>query len=142
MSSLWHTFAQIAHEGTMKCMACLDYVGISVLIAASVVVTEYYGFYCESTFRNSYIAATAMFGVAGVVVPWLSWFDQKGMHSLFVGEKKADEHGYFALVSSHATVSFLFLTSPLSLESQQRHVGFVSRSSSPWLRRHCCLSSI
>ncbi|KAF9550867.1 hypothetical protein EC957_011414 [Mortierella hygrophila] len=77
MSSLWHTFAQIAHEGTMKCMACLDYVGISVLIAASVVVTEYYGFYCESTFRNSYIAATALFGVAGVVIPWLSWFDQK-----------------------------------------------------------------
>ncbi|KAG9067960.1 hypothetical protein KI688_011551 [Linnemannia hyalina] len=77
MSSLWHTFAQIAHEGTMKCMACLDYVGISILIAASVVVTEYYGFYCESTFRNSYIAATALFGVAGIVVPWLSWFDQK-----------------------------------------------------------------
>ncbi|GJJ79011.1 adiponectin receptor [Entomortierella parvispora] len=77
MSSLWHTFAQIAHEGTMKCMACLDYVGISVLIAASVVVTEYYGFYCEATFRNSYIFATSMFGVAGVVVPWLSWFDQK-----------------------------------------------------------------
>ncbi|KFH66709.1 hypothetical protein MVEG_07234 [Podila verticillata NRRL 6337] len=77
MSSLWHTFAQIAHEGTMKCMACLDYVGISVLIAASVVVTEYYGFYCEALFRNSYIIATAMFGVAGVVIPWLSWFDQK-----------------------------------------------------------------
>ncbi|CAO3568407.1 unnamed protein product [Mortierella alpina] len=77
MSSLWHTFAQIAHEGTMKCMACLDYVGISVLIAASVVVTEYYGFYCESLFRNSYIAATSLFGVAGVVIPWLSWFDQK-----------------------------------------------------------------
>ncbi|KAF9960355.1 hypothetical protein BGZ65_012448 [Modicella reniformis] len=77
MSSLWHTFAQIAHEGTMKCMACLDYVGISILIAASVVVTEYYGFYCESLFRNSYIIATTLFGVAGVVVPWLSWFDQK-----------------------------------------------------------------
>ncbi|KAF9357625.1 hypothetical protein BGX34_009282 [Mortierella sp. NVP85] len=77
MSSLWHTFAQIAHEGTMKCMACLDYVGISVLIAASVVVTEYYGFYCESLFRNSYIIATSLFGVAGVVIPWLSFFDQK-----------------------------------------------------------------
>ncbi|KAF9429312.1 hypothetical protein BGZ76_001501 [Entomortierella beljakovae] len=78
MSSLWHTFAQIAHEGTMKCMACLDYVGISVLIAASVVVTEYYGFYCESTYRNSYITVTAIFGIAGVVVPWLSWFESRG----------------------------------------------------------------
>ncbi|KAF9418184.1 hypothetical protein BGZ94_009763, partial [Podila epigama] len=78
MSSLWHTFAQIAHHGTMKCMACLDYVGISVLIAASVVVTEYYGFYCETLSRNAYIIATSMFGIAGVVVPWLSWFDQKG----------------------------------------------------------------
>jgi adiponectin receptor len=104
MSSLWHTFAQIAHEGTMKCMACLDYVGISVLIAASVVVTEYYGFYCESTFRNSYIAATALFGVAGVVVPWLSWFDQKGNFTLcfplhlfiilfFVGSVGSDRQG-------------------------------------------------
>ncbi|KAF9171193.1 hypothetical protein BGX21_000726 [Mortierella sp. AD011] len=77
MSSLWHTFAQIAHEGTMKCMACLDYVGISVLIATSVVVTEYYGFYCESMFRNSYIVVTALFGIAGVVCPWLSWFEHR-----------------------------------------------------------------
>jgi len=77
MSSLWHTFAQIAHHGTMKCMACLDYVGISVLIAASVVVTEYYGFYCDAFFRNSYIVATSLFGAAGVIVPWLPWFDQK-----------------------------------------------------------------
>jgi adiponectin receptor len=84
MSSLWHTFAQIAHEGTMKCMACLDYVGISLLIAASVVVTEYYGFYCESLFRNSYIVATSLFGVAGVVVPWLSWFDQKGKKDILL----------------------------------------------------------
>ncbi|KAF9163769.1 hypothetical protein DFQ26_002144 [Actinomortierella ambigua] len=77
MSSLWHTFAQIAHERTMRCMACLDYVGISVLIAASVIVTEYYGFYCNTVFRNTYIAATSLFGIAGVVVPWLPWFDQK-----------------------------------------------------------------
>ncbi|KAG0077538.1 hypothetical protein BGZ92_001879 [Podila epicladia] len=77
MSSLWHTFAHIAHEKTMRCMACLDYVGISVLIAASGIVTEFYGFYCDSFFRNTYIMATSIFGIAGVVVPWLSWFDRK-----------------------------------------------------------------
>ncbi|KAG0033210.1 hypothetical protein BGZ82_006211 [Podila clonocystis] len=77
MSSLWHTFAHIAHEKTMRCMACLDYVGISVLIAASGIVTEFYGFYCDSFFRNTYIMATGAFGFAGVVVPWLPWFDRK-----------------------------------------------------------------
>lgn len=82
MSSLWHTFAHIAHEKTMRCMACLDYVGISVLIAASGVVTEFYGFYCDSFFRNTYIMTTGAFGIAGVVVPWLPWFDRKGMVSL------------------------------------------------------------
>lgn len=66
----------------MRCMACLDYVSISLLIAASSVVTEFYGFYCDSFFRNTYIMATGAFGIAGVVVPWLPWFDRKGMASL------------------------------------------------------------
>ncbi|KAF9330926.1 hypothetical protein BG006_006167 [Podila minutissima] len=61
MSSLWHTFAHIAHKKTMRRMACLDYVGISVLMAASGVVTEFYGIYCDSFFRNTYIMATGVF---------------------------------------------------------------------------------
>lgn len=104
MSSLWHTFAHIAHEKTMRCMACLDYVGISVLIAASGVVTEFYGFYCDSFFRNTYIMATGVFGIAGVVVPWLSWFDRKGTGCLFV-VVRSKLYCHFFSISRHLCTS-------------------------------------
>lgn len=77
-SCAWHTFAGIGDLGIFKKMACLDYVGISVLICASVVVMEYYGFYCEPLFRNTYLTGTAALTVMGVVMPFSSWFDQKG----------------------------------------------------------------
>ncbi|KAF9298507.1 hypothetical protein BGZ74_009364 [Mortierella antarctica] len=115
MSSLWHTFAHIAHEKTMRCMACLDYVGISVLIAASGVVTEFYGFYCDSFFRNTYIMATGVFGIAGVVVPWLSWFDRKETRMMrimfFVSMAASTLLPIFHLFVTHgafATLQWLF----------------------------------
>jgi adiponectin receptor len=76
-STIWHTFAQIAHLETMKSMACVDYVGISVLICASVMVFEYYGFYASSWPQAIYLTSTGILAIAGIFVPFSSWFDKR-----------------------------------------------------------------
>ncbi|KAK9701643.1 inc metabolism membrane protein, partial [Basidiobolus ranarum] len=76
-STLFHTFQCHSHINVMRCSAVLDYVGISLLITASVLVTEYYGFYCRPFLRNLYITATGTLGVTGVILPWLPGFDDK-----------------------------------------------------------------
>lgn len=75
-SALWHTFAHIANLEAMKSLACLDYVGISVLIAASIVTMEWHGFYCNPTSQLCYVSFTSALGLLGVVIPWYSWFDR------------------------------------------------------------------
>lgn len=75
-SALWHTFAHIANLDAMKSLACLDYVGISVLIAASIVTMEWHGFYCNPTSQICYVSFTSALGVLGVVIPWFAWFDK------------------------------------------------------------------
>ncbi|BFZ55701.1 inc metabolism membrane protein [Savitreella phatthalungensis] len=75
-SALWHTFAHIANLDAMKRLACMDYVGISVLIAASIVTMEYHGFYCSPGYQAAYVGFTAALGLMGIVIPWFEWFDR------------------------------------------------------------------
>ncbi|KAI7871216.1 hemolysin-III related-domain-containing protein [Spinellus fusiger] len=75
-STVWHTLSGINNYETLVKMACLDYVGISVLICSSIVLTEYYGFYCEPMLRNSYILGTGTLALLGVVLPFMPWFDR------------------------------------------------------------------
>ena len=75
-SALWHTFAHIANLGAMKKLACMDYVGISVLIAASIVTMEYHGFYCAPRSQVFYVGFTSALGLMGVIIPWFEWFDR------------------------------------------------------------------
>ena len=53
-----------------------DYVGISVLIAASILTVEYHGYYCQPAAQISYMAATTVLGIIGMCIPWLEWFDR------------------------------------------------------------------
>ncbi|KAI9228801.1 MAG: hemolysin-III related-domain-containing protein [Piptocephalis tieghemiana] len=76
-SVMYHTFTCHSHLPTMKCAATLDYMGISLLITASLLVTEYYGFYCMDGPRNAYMLATAVMGLVGSILPWFPWFDER-----------------------------------------------------------------
>ncbi|RMJ21278.1 IZH family channel protein, partial [Aspergillus sp. HF37] len=57
-STLWHTMNSIASQPLMERFACVDYTGISLLVAASIVTTEYTAFYCEPVSRWTYILLT------------------------------------------------------------------------------------
>ena len=55
----------------------VDYVGISVLIAASILTVEYHGFYCQPAAQIAYMTSTTVLGIAGMFIPWLEWFDRQ-----------------------------------------------------------------
>lgn len=69
-SIIWHTMNSVADVGLISMFACVDYTGISLLIAASILSTEYTAFYCEPVNRCVYMVTTALLGVGGVILPW------------------------------------------------------------------------
>ena len=78
-SCMWHTMNSIADQTLMERFACVDYTGISLLIAASIMTTEYTAFYCEPVSRWTYIVTTAVLGVGGVILPWHPTFNRADM---------------------------------------------------------------
>jgi adiponectin receptor len=78
-STIWHTFNSIAKQSYVERFACVDYTGISVLIAASIMTTEYTAFYCEPFWRWFWIGTTASFGIAGTILPWNPTFNAYDM---------------------------------------------------------------
>ena len=79
-SMLWHTMNSIAEQSLMERFACVDYTGISLLIAASIMTTEYTAFYCEPVSRWTYIVCTATLGIGGVILPWHPTFNRADMN--------------------------------------------------------------
>lgn len=78
-SCMWHTMNCVANKTLLERFACVDYTGISLLIAASIMTTEYTAFYCEPLSRSIYLVSTATLGVAGVILPWHPLFNAKHM---------------------------------------------------------------
>lgn len=79
-SCMWHTMSSISEQTLMERFACVDYTGISLLIAASIITTEYTAFYCEPVSRWIYILTTATLGVGGVILPWHPFFNRADMN--------------------------------------------------------------
>ena len=78
-SAMWHTMNSIAEQNLMERFACVDYTGISLLIAASIMTTEYTAFYCEPVSRWTYMLTTACLGILGVIIPWYPTFNRSDM---------------------------------------------------------------
>ena len=78
-STMWHTMNSIAEQTLMERFACVDYTGISLLIAASIMTIEYTAFYCEPVSQWSYIIMTGALGIGGVILPWYPTFNRADM---------------------------------------------------------------
>ncbi|TNY22413.1 hemolysin-III related-domain-containing protein [Rhodotorula diobovata] len=76
-STTWHLFAGCATSHWHRGAACVDYVGISGLIAASVAGSTYYGFYEHPRLASAYMLFNLVVGVTGMVVPWAKWFNER-----------------------------------------------------------------
>ncbi|CAM0139680.1 inc metabolism membrane protein [Umbelopsis sp. WA50703] len=116
-STVWHTLSGINDYDIFKRMACLDYVGISVLISASVVLLEYYGFYCNDVWRNTYIAGTSILSLLGIYMPFSEWFNQNEFKWLritfFIALAASGVLPIFHLVNIHGAMHTLNWLSPL-----------------------------
>ncbi|KAI1653634.1 HlyIII-domain-containing protein [Daldinia decipiens] len=84
-STIWHTMNCVADQTLLERFACIDYTGISLLIAASIMTTEYTAFYCEPISRWTYMTTTAVLGIAGTILPWHPKFNGQDMAWLRVG---------------------------------------------------------
>ncbi|KAI1863874.1 uncharacterized protein JN550_009372 [Neoarthrinium moseri] len=84
-STIWHTMNCVADQTLLERFACVDYTGIALLIAASIMTTEYTAFYCEPISRWTYMTATGVLGIAGVIMPWHPYFNRADKAWLRVG---------------------------------------------------------
>ena len=84
-STMWHTMNGIAKQTLLERFACVDYTGISLLIAASIMTTEYTAFYCEPISRWIYMGTTAVLGICGIIIPWHPTFNRPDMSWARVG---------------------------------------------------------
>ncbi|KAA1106002.1 hypothetical protein PGT21_025979 [Puccinia graminis f. sp. tritici] len=85
-STAWHLFSGCGTLGPFRRLACVDYVGISGLIAASVMSMEYYGFYCRPGLAGLYMSFTVAMGIIGMILPFQPFFDRpesKGIRIVF-----------------------------------------------------------
>ncbi|KAF2142192.1 uncharacterized protein K452DRAFT_358630 [Aplosporella prunicola CBS 121167] len=78
-STMWHTMSSISEQKVMERFACVDYTGISMLVAASIMTTEYTAFYCEPISRLVYMSTTFALGIGGVILPWHPTFNRADM---------------------------------------------------------------
>ncbi|GAA5965201.1 hypothetical protein JCM21900_004897 [Sporobolomyces salmonicolor] len=76
-SAAWHLLSGCATSHWFRGAACVDYVGISGLIAASVMGAEYYGFYDHPNLAMGYMVFSSIIGITGMIVPWSAWFNQR-----------------------------------------------------------------
>ena len=84
-STMWHTMNSISSQTLLERFACVDYTGISLLVAASILTTEYTAFYCEPISRWVYMSFTAILGIGGVILPWDPTFNRSDMAWARVG---------------------------------------------------------
>jgi adiponectin receptor len=78
-STIWHTMNAVADVEAVSMFACVDYTGISLLIAASIMTSEYTAFYCDPVSRWIYMTTTALLGIGGVILPWHPRFNGQDM---------------------------------------------------------------
>ncbi|KAK5134332.1 hypothetical protein LTR08_006761 [Meristemomyces frigidus] len=84
-SALWHAMCSISDQTLMERFACVDYTGISLLVAASIMTSEYTAFYCEPWSRWLYLSTTLVLGIAGTILPWHPIFNRADMSWARVG---------------------------------------------------------
>ncbi|KAH8555696.1 hemolysin-III related-domain-containing protein [Umbelopsis sp. PMI_123] len=84
-SSIYHTFICHSKHAIKSFTATLDYIGISILITASVLMTEYYSYYCRPVAKFRYMLFTALVGSTGIVMPMFHFWDTKPFRPVRIG---------------------------------------------------------
>lgn len=84
LSCAWHISAGCSDLRVMEAAARGDYVGIGWLISASVQTVVFYGFRCQDTQLRVYTTLCMLTGLAGSVIPFQGWFNERRNKVRFV----------------------------------------------------------
>ncbi|WVR03661.1 hypothetical protein IAU60_000656 [Kwoniella sp. DSM 27419] len=76
-SASWHVLSGCASKRWFEWGACVDYIGISWLIAASFGTVVYNGFYCQPKLVLLYCSVNACCGALGSYLPFQRWFNER-----------------------------------------------------------------
>jgi adiponectin receptor len=118
-SSSWHTMKCISHESLMWKFASVDMMGVSILISATSIMTEYTGFYCHPMKRLLYISATCLCGLACMILPWQEWVRHPSAQWIRVG--------LFVLLGASGLIPAIDMAVNLSLSyAVENYKGVVS----------------
>lgn len=85
-SSFWHAFSGTSNLYLRKKFACVDFTGITVLITAAVITTEYSALYYYPTLKTGIIVFSLACGIYGFYLNWSPRFhrsESKGFRILF-----------------------------------------------------------
>ncbi|CDO54631.1 hypothetical protein DV113_000116 [Geotrichum candidum] len=128
-SAVWHTFNGICHEEHMKRFACVDYTGITVLIACSILTTEYTAFYCSPRAQAAYMIVTALCGLAGAIFTWHPSFDRPDGKArrvtFFVSFAVAGGAGFMHAAALHGFTPTFFFYLPVLKSLASYSVGVI-----------------
>ncbi|EQL00218.1 hemolysin-III family protein [Ophiocordyceps sinensis CO18] len=117
-SIVWHTMNAVADVNVISIFACVDYTGISLLIAASILTTEYTAFYCDPVSRWTYMTLTALLGLGGVALPWHPTFNGADMAwvrvAFYVGLVLTGSMPILQLYLTHGSDFVIDFYSPIS----------------------------
>lgn len=76
-SAGWHVLSGCASRKWFEWGACVDYIGISWLIAASFGTVVYNGFYCQPKLTLFYCTTNMLCGALGSYLPFQRWFNER-----------------------------------------------------------------
>lgn len=100
-SVFWHTFNGTCCLALRSRFACVDYSGITLLISASILTTEFVTMYEYPWSLRCYLAVSAVLGVVGVVMNWSPRFDRPEARPLRIK--------FFVLLAAMGALSFVQL---------------------------------
>ncbi|CDO94936.1 unnamed protein product [Kluyveromyces dobzhanskii CBS 2104] len=128
-SSVWHTLNGTCRLPLRNKFACIDYTGITVLITASILSTEFVSVYNTSTQSLSlsmtiYMTCSLLLGVFGSFMNWSPRFDRP--------ESRPFRIAFYVLLAGLGMLSFLHLTVRRGIEHSSQFFKPVWNRSIVW----------
>lgn len=125
----WHVMAGCSDKRWFACFACIDYTGISLLVAASLQTLVYNGFYCQPDIVVAYSLGVLALGVSMAIIPWAPWFDDPRNRtlriSIFIGMAFTGIVPFFHGALLHGTRAMLSFYAPLFWSVLSYAIGVV-----------------
>lgn len=100
-SSFWHAFSGTSNLYLRKKFACIDYTGITVLITASVITSEYAALYYYPWIQTGFISFSLFCGLCGFFFNWSRYFDRP--------ESKPFRIAFYICLAGLGVSAFVFL---------------------------------